>query len=158
MTSLEKLYIRKATSEDAQELGQLYYHFMKEAIAAGAQSFTLQPLEEYVQEASAELAKKEMVNILVIDENKVIAFIDWYIVPYRKYLFIDTVYVMKSYEGQGIAKYLLSLAEQEAIDNNCDIKLEVYDWNHRARDIYEHLGYKTDGLVMVKSPQNATIH
>lgn len=71
-------------------------------------------------------------------------------------LAITGLFLSESYQGRGIAKYLMSYFEEIAkAENYSEIELLVWD-NNPAKDFYKKLGYKIDSekdhkYLMVKS-------
>lgn len=65
--------------------------------------------------------------------------------------FINNVAVFSSFQGHGVGKFLMGLAEQRAKEaglNKCALTVEVK--NGRAVRLYEHLGYQIMDTVKVK--------
>lgn len=59
--------------------------------------------------------------------------------------------VGEEYEGQGIARRLLAAAEQWALEKGYRwLRLSVFEDNERAVRVYEHMGFRTEILRMVK--------
>jgi GNAT superfamily N-acetyltransferase len=56
--------------------------------------------------------------------------------------FIDSLFVVPSYQGKGYGKIIIQFAINKAIDNgNSNIKLDVVDGNVRAVNLYRSLGF-----------------
>lgn len=74
----------------------------------------------------------------------------------NKRLAITGLFLSKTYQGKGIAKYLMNYFEDLAKKNNySEIELLVWD-NNPAKDFYKKLGYKTESkkehkYLMVKA-------
>lgn len=64
--------------------------------------------------------------------------------------YLDTVVVRWDYRGKGIGKALLKAFERESERRGYDrIALLVDEENLRARKLYESIGYRQDGTIMV---------
>jgi len=66
----------------------------------------------------------------------------------RDELYIDTVSVEPAWRGRGMGTALMAEAEQEAHRlglNACSLSVDLT--NHRARDLYERLGYRSTAIV-----------
>ncbi|MED4585594.1 GNAT family N-acetyltransferase [Brevibacillus choshinensis] len=64
--------------------------------------------------------------------------------------YLDTVVVRGEYRGKGIGKDLLRAFEKESERRGYDkIALLVDEENHRARKLYESIGYQQDGTIML---------
>jgi len=69
----------------------------------------------------------------------------------RRHGHIEDIVVAPEFEGRGVARRLMGVAEQWAKDQGFEwLTLSVFDQNHRARRIYEHAGFGRDILRMVK--------
>jgi len=59
----------------------------------------------------------------------------------RAALFLEDLFVMENFRGNGIGKALLAAVAKLAIEENCSgLRWEVLDWNHPAIEFYEKLG------------------
>ena len=59
----------------------------------------------------------------------------------RPALFLEDLFVLERFRGQGIGKALLSAVAKLAIKENCfGLRWEVLDWNRPAIELYERLG------------------
>ena len=64
---------------------------------------------------------------------------------------ISTVAVNEQHEGQGVGSALMRAAEEWARSNGFrHLTLNVFEANGRAREIYEHLGFRVETLHYVK--------
>ena len=64
---------------------------------------------------------------------------------------IEDIVVAPEFEGRGVARLLLGVAERWAKEQRFEwLTLSVFDQNSRARRIYEHVGFGSDILRMVK--------
>lgn len=57
--------------------------------------------------------------------------------------FLDDIFVIPEYQGRGYGKEITKFAINKALDNGADlIHLGVVEWNTKACNIYESLGFK----------------
>jgi ribosomal protein S18 acetylase RimI-like enzyme len=64
---------------------------------------------------------------------------------------VADIVVARAYEGHGLAKQLLSKAEEWAIDQDFDwLSISIFNGNTRAKHLYETLGYRSDIARLVK--------
>ncbi|KAM6164235.1 thialysine N-epsilon-acetyltransferase [Rhynchocyon petersi] len=56
-------------------------------------------------------------------------------------VYLEDVYVMPEYRGQGIGSRIIKVVAKVALDKGCSqFRLAVLDWNKRAMDLYKALG------------------
>ncbi|XP_012868661.1 PREDICTED: diamine acetyltransferase 2 [Dipodomys ordii] len=56
-------------------------------------------------------------------------------------IYLEDVYVMPEYRGQGIGTKIIKKVAEVALDKGCSqFRLAVLDWNKRAMDLYKALG------------------
>ncbi|MBO0911516.1 MAG: GNAT family N-acetyltransferase [Acidobacteria bacterium] len=61
----------------------------------------------------------------------------------RSALFLEDLFVLEKFRGQGIGTALLAAVARLAIaEGCCGLRWEVLDWNRRAIEFYEKLGAK----------------
>jgi ribosomal protein S18 acetylase RimI-like enzyme len=64
--------------------------------------------------------------------------------------YLDSIAVAASFRNQGIAKALMAAFEQEAVRQGYHlVSLIVEEYNGQARLLYEKMGYKEDGELIV---------
>lgn len=64
--------------------------------------------------------------------------------------YLDSIAVHSSFRNQGIAKALMASFEQEAVKQGYDlVSLIVEEYNGQARLLYEKMGYRADGELMI---------
>lgn len=62
----------------------------------------------------------------------------------RRYGHINELIVRESFQGQGVGQRLIQRIHEWAQNQKItEIELDVYEFNTRARRLYEHLGYQT---------------
>lgn len=56
-------------------------------------------------------------------------------------IYLEDIYVMPEYRGQGIGTKIIKKVAEVAIDKGCSqLRLAVLDWNKKAIDLYKTLG------------------
>ncbi|XP_006899195.1 PREDICTED: diamine acetyltransferase 2 [Elephantulus edwardii] len=56
-------------------------------------------------------------------------------------VYLEDIYVMPEYRGQGIGSRIIKKVAEVALDKGCcHFRLAVLDWNRRAMDLYKALG------------------
>uniref|UniRef100_A0A8C9GYL2 Spermidine/spermine N1-acetyltransferase family member 2 n=1 Tax=Piliocolobus tephrosceles TaxID=591936 RepID=A0A8C9GYL2_9PRIM len=56
-------------------------------------------------------------------------------------IYLEDIYVMPEYRGQGIGSKIIKKVAEVALDKGCShFRLAVLDWNQRAMDLYKALG------------------
>ncbi|XP_006863447.1 PREDICTED: diamine acetyltransferase 2 [Chrysochloris asiatica] len=56
-------------------------------------------------------------------------------------VYLEDIYVMPEYRGQGIGSKIIKKVAEVALDKGCSqFRLAVLDWNKRAMDLYKALG------------------
>ncbi|XP_004605254.2 thialysine N-epsilon-acetyltransferase isoform X1 [Sorex araneus] len=56
-------------------------------------------------------------------------------------IYLEDIYVMPEYRGQGIGSKIIKKVAKVALDKGCSqFRLAVLDWNKRAMDLYKTLG------------------
>jgi len=64
---------------------------------------------------------------------------------------VSDLVVASEAEGRGVGRALMAAAEQWARDQGYRLlSLNVFEENHRARELYAHLGYQPDTTKLVK--------
>ena len=113
------------------------------------------------------VAKKEKVKIRIVpvsythlaivygayDKSKLVGFIWGYPRNFfdEKRIFINCLVVNKEYEKQGIGKKLINRLEDFAKENKYDsIDLTVAPFNENAVGFYNHMGFESERIQMVK--------
>lgn len=56
-------------------------------------------------------------------------------------VYLEDLYVMPQYQGQGIGTKIIKKVAEVALDKGCSqFRLAVLDWNKKAMDLYKSLG------------------
>ena len=87
------------------------------------------------------------------DKSKLVGFIWGYPRTFfdEKRIFINCLVVNKEYEKQGIGKKLINRLEDFAKENKYDsIDLTVAPFNENAVGFYNHMGFESERIQMVK--------
>lgn len=141
---------RKATEEDAYELGKLYLDFSIKNHATQGTSLKDTRREVYERIALKTLRNRSVDTYIARFNEIDVGFISFYTIEHQRILIIDDIFVQDSSSGNGIGSYMISLAETIAKKKGYITKLEVYEWNTDAIKFYEKRGYVKDSIVLTK--------
>ncbi len=92
--------------------------------------------------------KNSPIKVLVAECGKELIGYAFYFFTYstflaKKTLYLEDIYISKSYRGEGIGKIFYNRLLQEAKKNKCGrMEWHVLDWNKNAIRFYEKLGAK----------------
>ena len=134
--------IRFAQEQDFEKIHQMnqeFSHFIKTP-----QKFRIS-LEEMI-------AEQEHFKMLVVEktDGDIIGFASTFIAWYSwigKSLYLDDLYVIKDYRGQGLGSSLMSEVFELAKKQDCKkVKWQVSKWNQHAIDFYQNLGADIDDV------------
>jgi GNAT superfamily N-acetyltransferase len=133
------LQIRPATTQDVPALFTMIHEFA-----------------EYVHESELVTIRQEdlvrdgwganpLFRVLIAEWDREVAgyavFFGWYSTWAGRGLFLEDLFVKKSFRQHGIGKALLASVAQIAVQERCyGIHWEVLDWNQGAIDLYKALG------------------
>ena len=106
--------------------------------------------EKVVNTVEQMKAEQNLFNAFVAEkpDGEIIGFALFYFVYYTwvgKSLYLDDLYVKKTYRGQKIGTKLLDKVIETGKQNNCKrIRWQVLNWNKPAIDFYKKLGANLD--------------
>ncbi len=67
------------------------------------------------------------------------------------YAYIYQIWIWDEYQGKGLGKQLMQALEDKVKSLGIKrLRLHVFQFNHRACELYESLGYETTNRVMLK--------
>lgn len=160
------IVIREATEADFEELKELF----EQGTAihhAGEPGIIAPPSERPISRTFvSELMRDEEIALLVAalsdsqnGGHRLAGFAQlmlhevgdhWGLVP-RRYVEVQDVEVRAQYQGQGIGQRLMSAADEWARSKGASaVELTVWEFNDRARALYERLGFRTINRQMLK--------
>jgi GNAT superfamily N-acetyltransferase len=133
------LDIRKAKTTDFEEIHSLIKEFAE---------FIKTP-EKVITTPSQMNNDKGYFNCFIaVDKNKIIGFATYFIAYYSwtgKAIYLDDLYVLEKYRGQGIGNKLLDKVIETAKSENCKkVKWQVSNWNEKAIEFYKIRGATID--------------
>ncbi|MDF2543425.1 MAG: acetyltransferase [Herbinix sp.] len=104
--------------------------------------------ENKAMEAIKEGIRKDEMLVALNDEDEFMGFL-WYILngAFHSFPYLHIIAVNEKYRSKGIGSYLLEYFEKEVIKNQTKIFLVVADFNPRAKQLYEKVGYKEVGVL-----------
>jgi GNAT superfamily N-acetyltransferase len=69
----------------------------------------------------------------------------------RRHAHVSDLVVAPAFEGRGVASHLIAQAELWAREHGYDwLTIAVFEENHRAAGLYEHLGFQRETVRLVK--------
>lgn len=101
------------------------------------------------QDLARDLFEKELCEAFVaIDEEEIVGF-SLYYTSYSTWkgpcIYLEDLYVLDKYRGQGLGKKLFELVVEVAKERNVKrMDWQVLDWNQTAIDFYKRLGATID--------------
>lgn len=101
------------------------------------------------QDLARDLFEKELCEAFVaIDEEEIVGF-SLYYTSYSTWkgpcIYLEDLYVLDKYRGQGLGKKLFELVVEIAKERNVKrMDWQVLDWNQTAIDFYKRLGATID--------------
>jgi len=128
----QHIYLRKAAADEARK-------FVAMENSAGTGEFIIPySLEQHL----AEMEKPEIVYLSIIANQQLAGFIIVATGEHGNGVEFRRIVVRR--KGQGIGQAAISKMEQYCLTElDCNrIWLDVYDFNHRGRHLYEKLGYR----------------
>ncbi len=145
--SFKKVSVMKATQEDMSDVAKLSIEMLKYHNALSDNYFTVYPYKKYLSEFKNKLKENQYIIVAKIDD-KVIGFLSaqfkntpWY--KNANVCIINEIAVSEKYRSHGIGSALfnnlLLVCKDEKVE---EIKLDVYDVNTRAKQLYKRLGFK----------------
>ena len=141
--------IRKVTSEDLNELLELYLFLHEEGLPED---------NEHLRNTWSQIMNDPNHHIIVnVIDGKIVSSCVCVIIPnltrgIRPYAFVENVVTHADYRGKGYATECLNYAKQIAIDNNC-YKMMLLTGSKRESTLkfYENAGYnKNDKTAFIQ--------
>ncbi len=84
------------------------------------------------------------------DTNEVVAYVTYFFTYHTwsgKCLYMDDLYVSKSYRKQGVGGRLLKQVIEFAKNQECrDLRWQVSNWNTNAQEFYKSIGAEIDSV------------
>lgn len=93
------------------------------------------------EEKRAELEKNRDNIFVLLDGEKLAASV--MITPDS----IEDVFVVPEYQGKGMGRELMRFAVNKALDGGGQIRLSAIEWNTRALNLYESVGFKPEKRI-----------
>jgi diamine N-acetyltransferase len=159
---MPEIIIRQATGDDYETLSELFAHGadMHHAAEPGIigpssdRPISRELIERFAQGRDTTLLVAELA-----DEQTVVGFAQLVVedtgerpgLMRRRYVLVIDVEVLEAHRGQGIGHKLMAASEEWARARGAtQMELSVWDFNDRARALYESLGYRTTYRQMLK--------
>ena len=156
MMKSEKVFIRKANSEDLNTVMQIIKSCTQDMISKKIYQWN----DKYPNKETFYNDIKNEHLLVLIKENKILGCvsvtdqmddfytkIDW-IAPTKKNLYVHRLAVHPKYQGLGYAKEIMNFIENNAIESNCDsIRLDTFSMNKKNNNFYSNIGYEKLGQI-----------
>ncbi len=131
--------IRKAVPADFEQIYALIKEFA---------NFIKTPEKVLTTPAQMTEDKDIFQCFIALDKDKVIGFATYFTAYYSwtgKTIYLDDLYVLESYRGQGIGNRLLDTVIATAKAENCKkVRWQVSNWNSKAIEFYKRRGATID--------------
>lgn len=107
------------------------------------------PEEDKARRAIEEGFSKGEFYLAIVNETKECLGFLWYIPngAFHSFPYLHIIAVKEQYRGLGIGKQLLSFFETTISQTSGKAFLVVADFNPRAKQLYESIGYKEIGII-----------
>lgn len=105
--------------------------------------------KEYrIIEALSEGISKREIFVAINNEGNCVGFI-WFILngAFHSFPYLHIIAVKSEYRTLGIGRKLLQYFEKETCKNSSKVFLVVADFNPKAKQLYESVGYKEIGII-----------
>lgn len=91
-------------------------------------------------------------TIVILEDGSIIGYASYKIAQkLTKSLWIDEIVINENFSDNGYGKRVLNYIEKIAEAKECDsIELSCWSFNKRALEIYEHLGFKEQKVILEK--------
>lgn len=134
-----KIEIRKAKPEDFKTVYLLIKEFAE---------FIRTSEKVLITPEQMEMDKDFFNCFIAVDNDKIIGFATYFTAYYSwtgKALYLDDLYVLEQYRGQGIGNSLFDKIIETAKNDRCKkVKWQVSKWNQKAIDFYKGKGAVID--------------
>ena len=148
--------IRKAKIQDYDQIVKLYkelYNAEKKFDVNLSQTYNLSSKQEV--KIKNRIKSRKQLFLVAIDQEKIVGLIDGYILDNDNHIekvgYLDHLCVDKSYRGLGIANKLIdSFAEKMKSKNVSYLKLNAFEANIPAINLYKKLGFKEYSILYQK--------
>ena len=137
------VYIRPIENKDYPAIIELFKEFA-----------LFEKLPEKMTNSVSQIENEEaFFNCFVAEVNGIIVGYTTYFYAYYswvgKSLYLDDLYVTKTYRNKGIGKELLNTVINLAKESNCKkVRWQVSNWNTNARNFYKHIGAEIDDVEL----------
>lgn len=148
--------IVKATIEELEPILSMYHFAKKDLYENDIHQWdqddpSPETIQEDIEKDNLYVAKKgeKILGSIVLDEQKEPEHqkVNW-LVPNQPALYLHRLVVHPAYQGEGTGKKLMKFADDYAKKHGySSIRLDAYEENEIARNLYQQLGYQQVGKV-----------
>ena len=91
--------------------------------------------------------------LIILEENKIIGFLIYDIKnKHDKIMWIEQLFIDEKYRKKGYGQRIIEKAEEIAKRENCvRIEFSCWSFNMNALEMYKHIGYKEQRIILEKN-------
>lgn len=146
-----KINYRQAEVKDLEVLFNLAVEFSKYCAdkSGDKKTFFQKGWKTYFKEEILEsLNDRGCFYEIAFDDKIPVGYCVSYFCEKGYFYIIDELFVTKKYQGKGIGKKLIKNSIKNGKKYKCDLRVEVYNWNKKAIEIYKNIGYTDTSKIL----------
>ena len=152
--------IRKAVTNDAAQIEELYTELEQDAVLYQPEHFVLSPAGTRSQQLETILASDSQIMLVAADDEKVIGFAHVVLSKAKSFsclkpqsnIYLQDLVVSSSYRNKGIGTHLLEAAKAYGRENGVDFfRTQVFPMNKAGLRFYERNGFKQT-MITIECP------
>ena len=152
--------IRKANTNDAAQIEELYTELEQDAVFYQPEHFVLSPIGSRSQQLETILNSDSQIMLVAEDDEKVIGFAHVVLSRAKAFsclkpqsnIYLQDLVVTSSYRSKGIGTKLLEAAKAYGRENKVDFfRTQVFPMNKAGLRFYERNGFKQT-MITIECP------
>ena len=152
--------IRKANTNDAAQIEELYTELEQDAVFYQPEHFVLRPIGSRSQQLETILNSDSQIMLVAEDDEKVIGFAHVVLSKAKAFsclkpqsnIYLQDLVVTSSYRSKGIGTKLLEAAKAYGRENKVDFfRTQVFPMNKAGLRFYERNGFKQT-MITIECP------
>ena len=152
--------IRKANTNDAAQIEELYTELEQDAVFYQPEHFVLSPIGSRSQQLETILNSDSQIMLVAEDDEKVIGFAHVVLSKAKAFsclkpqsnIYLQDLVVTSSYRSKGIGTKLLEAAKAYGRENKVDFfRTQVFPMNKAGLRFYERNGFKQT-MITIECP------
>ncbi len=152
--------IRKAITNDAAQIEELYTELEQDAVLYQPEHFVLSPIGSRSQQLETILNSDSQIMLVAEDDEKVIGFAHVVLSKAKAFsclkpqsnIYLQDLVVTSSYRSKGIGTKLLEAAKAYGRENKVDFfRTQVFPMNKAGLRFYERNGFKQT-MITIECP------